>query len=95
MFEAGYANIPEQINGSRRRCCLPGIRLGKRDTLASVAVRFGASPQALAELNHLQKGTKVKGKTLIVPVLTASRDSRLEEKPERADHPLRRTARNS
>ena len=59
-------------------------KAGKKDTLASVAGRFGSTPQALAELNHLKKGARLKGKTLIVPVLTASGNSREEAKPERA-----------
>jgi membrane-bound lytic murein transglycosylase D len=84
MFEAGYANIPEQKRFAEK-VLFTRYKAGKRDTLASVAVRFGASPQTLAELNHLQKKTRVKGKTLIVPVLTASLGSKLEEKSERAD----------
>jgi membrane-bound lytic murein transglycosylase D len=83
MFEAGYANIPEDKRFTEK-LLFTRYKARKRDTLTSVAFHFGATPQALAELNHLKKGTKVKGKTLIVPILTASRDSRLEEKPELA-----------
>lgn len=84
MFETGYANIPEEKRFTEK-VLFTRYKVGKRDTISSVAVRFGASPQVLAELNHLHKRTKIKGKTLIVPVLTASRDSRSEEKSERAE----------
>jgi len=83
LFETEYAKIPEEKR-SAEKVLYTRYKAGKRDTLASVAGRFGATPQALAELNHLKKGARLKGKTLIVPVLTASREVRQDEKPVRS-----------
>ncbi len=83
LFETAYAKIPEDKR-YEEQVLYTRYKARKRDTLASVARRFGASPKALAELNHLKKGARVRGKTLIVPVLTASTESRPEEKTEQA-----------
>lgn len=84
MFEAEYAKVPEEKRFVEN-VLYTRFKSGKRDTLVSVAGRFGSTPQALAELNHLRKRARLKGKTLIVPVLTASVNSREEAKPERAE----------
>lgn len=84
LFEAEYGKVPEEKRFAEK-VLYTRYKAGKRDTLVSVASRFGASPEALAELNHLKKGAKLKGKTLIVPVLAASGNSREEAKPEQAE----------
>jgi len=84
LFEAEYAKVPEEKRFVEK-VLYTRFKAGKRDTLASIAGRFGSTPQALAELNHLKKGAKVKGKTLIVPLLAASGSSREEAKPEQAE----------
>ena len=84
LFETEYAKIPEEKR-SAEKVLYSRYKAGKRDTLASVAGRFGATPQALAELNHLKKGARLRGKTLIVPVLTASREVRQDAKPLRSE----------
>jgi membrane-bound lytic murein transglycosylase D len=83
LFEAEYAKVPEEKR-FEEKVLYTRYKAGKRDSLVSVAGRFGSTPQALAELNHLKKGAKLKGKTLIVPVLSASRNSVTDRKPERA-----------
>ena len=40
----------------------------KRDSLKSVARRFGTSPAILAELNSLNVKSRIAGKSLLVPV---------------------------
>jgi membrane-bound lytic murein transglycosylase D len=84
LFEAEYAKVPEEKRFVEK-VLYTRYKAGKRDTLASVAGRFDSTPQALAELNHLKKGARLKGKTLIVPVLSASRNRDMEAKPERAE----------
>ncbi|HYS44449.1 MAG TPA: LysM peptidoglycan-binding domain-containing protein, partial [Geobacteraceae bacterium] len=60
-------------------------RARKRDTLPSVARRFGTTPQALAELNHLGKGARLKGRLLAVPVKGAPQEERVTEARPRSD----------
>ncbi len=40
----------------------------KKDSVASLAGRFGLSPDALCELNGITKKSRIAGKTLVVPV---------------------------
>ncbi len=79
LFEAEYAKVPEDKRFVEK-VLYTRYKAGKRDTLASLARRFGATPQLLAQLNHLKKGAKLRGKTLIVPVLTAAMENRPEMK---------------
>ena len=79
LFDAEYAKIAEDKRYVDK-VLYTRYRAGRRDTLASVAERFGATPQALAELNHLKKGAKLRGRTLIVPVLNASSGDNREGK---------------
>lgn len=82
LFETEYQKVPE-ANRFAEKVLYTRYKAGRRDTLATVAGRFGANPQALAELNHLKNGARLRGKTLIVPVMTASRQPQPEAKPER------------
>ena len=79
LFDAEFAKIAED-----KRCVEKVLytryKARKQDTLASVAKRFGATQQALAELNHLKSGSKLRGRSLIVPVLNASMDGETEGK---------------
>lgn len=43
-------------------------RAGRRDTLASIARRFGVEVEELARLNGLKKSSRLRGKSLLVPV---------------------------
>jgi membrane-bound lytic murein transglycosylase D len=81
QFEAEYAKIPIDKR-FEEKVLYTRYKTRKLDTLASVAGRFGSSPQALAELNHLKIKSKLRGKTLIVPVLTATGNSDMEAKPQ-------------
>ncbi|KAF0218854.1 MAG: membrane-bound lytic murein transglycosylase [Geobacteraceae bacterium] len=83
LFEAEYAKIPEERRFTEK-IVYAKYRAGKKDTLTSVARRFGTTPQLLAELNHLGKGKKLRGKVLLVPVQTASSGDGSEAKPVRA-----------
>ncbi len=82
LFEAGYANVPAEKR-FEEKVLYTRYKAGRRDTLVTVAKRFGITANALAELNHLKNGAKVHGKTLIVPVLTAAAPAIPEAKPER------------
>lgn len=69
LFVAEYAKIAEdqryteKIEYSR-------YRAKKQDSLKSIASRFNTTPERLAELNHLKPGSRLRGKTLKVPVQT-------------------------
>jgi len=78
LFEAEYAKIPadkrytEKIQYAR-------YRAKKRDTLASVAKRFGTTTEVLTELNGQAKAKRLKGRVLVVPVQLASLDGATEK----------------
>lgn len=83
LFEAEYAKVPEEQRFTEK-LLYTRYKAGKRDTLASVASRFGTTVQVIADLNHLGKGAKLRGRNLTVPVQTAFLDSQTAEKPNRA-----------
>lgn len=78
LFETEYAKIAE---GERytEKVLYTRYRAKRKDTLASVASRFGTSPQVIAELNHLGKKAKLKGKLLTVPLKGSALDSQVAE----------------
>jgi membrane-bound lytic murein transglycosylase D len=78
IFEAEYAKTTEGIRYTEK-ILYTRYRAAKKDTLASVAIRFGTTPQVIAELNHLGETAKVKGKLLTVPVKEAALESRITE----------------
>ncbi|MDD2274020.1 MAG: transglycosylase SLT domain-containing protein [Desulfuromonadaceae bacterium] len=68
LFEAGYAKIPADKRFTERTL-YSHYKARKKDTLRSVARRFGTSPAVLAELNGLNvKKSRIAGKSLLVPV---------------------------
>lgn len=71
LFEAEFAKIPEEKRFTEK-ALYTRYKAKKRDTLASVASRFGTTPQMIAELNHLTKRARLRGRTLTVPLLAAS-----------------------
>lgn len=66
-FELAYAQLPEDQRYTER-IVYARYRAKKKDTLASIASRYGTTPQALAEVNRLKVTAKVRGRTLLVPV---------------------------
>ena len=78
IFETGYAKVPED-GRYVEKVLYARYQAKKKDTLASVASRFGTTPQAIAELNHLGTKARLKGKLLTVPVKGAALDGRVAE----------------
>ena len=74
IFEAEYAKIPEQLRFTEK-VLYTRYKATKKDTAASVARRFGTTPQVIAELNHLGKKTRLTGKVLTVPAKNQPRGS--------------------
>jgi peptidoglycan lytic transglycosylase D len=72
LFVAEYAKIPEDQRYSER-IVYSRYRAKKKDSLKSVAARFNTTPALIAELNHLRPDSRLRGKTLLVPVQTAGR----------------------
>jgi membrane-bound lytic murein transglycosylase D len=66
-FETEYAQIPD---GERftEKVLYSHYHARKKDSLKSVARRFGTTPDVLAELNGLSKQGRIAGQTLVVPV---------------------------
>lgn len=67
QFETEYAKIPaDQL--FTERVLYSRYKVRKKDSLKSVARRFGITPAALAELNGLSTKSRVAGLSLLVPV---------------------------
>jgi len=67
LFIAEYAKIAEDQRYTER-IEYSRYRARNKDSLKSVAARFNTTPEQLAELNHLKPGSRLRGKTLKVPV---------------------------
>ena len=70
LFTAELAKIPEEQRYTER-IAYKRYRAKKQDTLKSVAVRFDTTPERIAELNKLKAKSKLRGRTLLVPVQSA------------------------
>jgi len=66
-FEAEYAKIPEDQRFTEK-VLYSHYHARKKDSLKSVARRYGIKPALLAELNGLNKKSRIAGRTLVVPV---------------------------
>jgi membrane-bound lytic murein transglycosylase D len=67
QFDLEYAKIP----GDKRfteKVLYTNYLVRKKDSIKTVARRFGTSPEALSELNGLSKNSRIAGKKLVVPV---------------------------
>lgn len=71
IFVAEYAKIAEDDRYSER-IVYGKYRAKKHDTLKSVASRFHTTTEQIAELNNIGAKTKIKGKTLTVPMQSAA-----------------------
>jgi membrane-bound lytic murein transglycosylase D len=67
QFEAEYAKIAEEQRFTEKVLYTRYVAR-KKDSLKSVARRFGTSAAMLAELNSLDAKSRINGKTLVVPV---------------------------
>jgi membrane-bound lytic murein transglycosylase D len=67
IFLEGYANIPENERYVEK-VAYTRYRAGRRDTLASIARRFGVKSDEIARLNNLKRSGRLRGKVLILPV---------------------------
>jgi len=66
-FELEYAKIPEDKRFTEK-ILYTRYQARKKDSLKSIARRFGTSAETLCELNSLSKKSRIAGKTLVVPV---------------------------
>jgi membrane-bound lytic murein transglycosylase D len=67
QFELEYAKIPEDKRYTEK-VLYTRYQARKKDSLKSIARRFGTSPESLCELNSISKKSRIAGKTLVVPV---------------------------
>lgn len=68
QFEKEYAKIPVDQRFTER-VLYSRYHARKKDSLKSVARRFGTSPAVLAELNGMHTKSRIAGKSLLVPVI--------------------------
>lgn len=67
LFESEYSKISEDQRFAEK-VLYTRYKARKKDSLKSVARRFGISAETLSELNGLSRKSRVAGKTLVVPV---------------------------
>lgn len=67
LFDQEYAKIPEDQRFTEK-ILYTRYQARKKDSLKTIARRFGTSTETLSELNGLSKKTRIAGKSLIVPV---------------------------
>ena len=67
QFDLEYAKVPEDKRFTEK-VLYTNYQARKKDSLKSVARRFGTSPEALSELNGLSKKSRIAGRRLVVPV---------------------------
>ena len=67
QFDLEFAKVPEDKRFTEK-VLYTNYQARKKDSLKTVARRFGTSPEALSELNGLSKKTRIAGRKLVVPV---------------------------
>ncbi len=72
IFLLEYAKISEDKR-FEEKTVHARYRAGRKDTLASLSRRFGVKPEEIAELNHLGKSARLRGKVLLLPVKADAR----------------------
>lgn len=93
LFEEAYLKLPEDER-YKERITYTRYRAKKRDSLESIARRFGTTAKTLAEVNKIRLGHKVRGRTLLVPVMVAAGEHEGEAKVARAAAPTPAPARS-
>lgn len=85
LFEAEYAKLPE---GERftEKIVYARYKLKRKETLATVAKRYHTTVEHLTEVNHLKKKSRLRGKSILVPVVAQSgpQVAAAAEKPAKA-----------
>jgi peptidoglycan lytic transglycosylase D len=71
QFEAEFANVAVDQRYSER-LVYSKYRVKKKETLVAIARRYNTTPEALAELNHLKQGARLRGRQLLVPIQLAA-----------------------
>jgi membrane-bound lytic murein transglycosylase D len=71
LFETEYAKVPEAERYTEKVVYVRH-KMKRKESLAAVAKRYNTTPQQLAELNHLTKKSRLKGKSILVPVVSES-----------------------
>ncbi|WP_298432945.1 lytic transglycosylase domain-containing protein [Geobacter sp.] len=91
LFEEGYAKVPEDQR-YKERIVYARHRLRKKETLVAIARRYGTTPQALAEVNRIPVGKKLRKRTILVPVPAAPEEYEAV-KVARAEPPRKESSR--
>jgi membrane-bound lytic murein transglycosylase D len=67
QFDLEFAKVPENKRFTEK-VLYTNYQARKKDSLKTIARRFGTSPDALSELNGLTNKSRIAGKKLVVPV---------------------------
>jgi membrane-bound lytic murein transglycosylase D len=78
-FEEAFAKVPD-TERLTKKVTQVRHKVGKRETLESVARRYSTTVDAIKEANRLKKGQKIAGKRLTIPVAIVTEHSE-EQKP--------------
>lgn len=85
-FEEAYAKVPEDQRYTEK-IAYARHRVRKKETLESIARRYGTTAQALAEVNRISASKTLRSRTILVPVPAAFEEeggtkvARAETKP--------------
>ncbi len=71
IFDTEYAKVPENDRYTER-IVLVRHKMQRKETLEAVAKRYNTTVEHLAELNHLTKKSRLRGKAILVPVVADS-----------------------
>jgi membrane-bound lytic murein transglycosylase D len=68
VFEAEYAKVPETERYTEKIVYVRH-KMKRKETLVSVAKQYNTTSENLTELNHLTKKSRLRGKSILVPVV--------------------------
>ena len=90
VFRENYASIPDD---QKRDWIIHKVK--RRETLSSIAKRYGVTSGMIAETNHLISHKISIGKDLVIPVPATSKSYAAAIADESAEKPLKRSTRKS
>ncbi len=88
VFQREFAKVPEDKR-FEEKVVYRRYRAGRKDTLASISRRFNVKPEEVAELNHLDSASRLRGKVLLLPVVADNAAASAGASVTRAAEPVK------
>ncbi len=90
IFRQNYSNIPDDL---KRDWIVHNVK--RRETLGSIAKRYGVTSTMIAEANHLTSHKISVGKSLVIPIPATSKNHASEIAEETIDKPSKHSLRKA